>query len=262
MSLEQLKERVSLGLQKLGTQVFSSEPGGYGLHNWIGSFNLLLDDFEEKCSSSGLPKEYYDARLRLTSQLLEPVDTAAQDARIQKLEVEILSVEEKIADIAQKSERVAVEEWHEDDAKITRLKRERSQNDLDLVTARENLETERKKTNRSVMKRLFSGSEALKPLQAKVDALVSRQEEIGGELQSLEEDRTRKKSDVKKFDSDLSELRVKLEELRADLGEVHAEKQDATQITEKRATVTKSMAEMISSLHFTDPSTGEPKQSR
>jgi chromosome segregation ATPase len=261
LSLEQLKQRVSLGLQKLGTQVFSSEPGGYGLHNWMASFNLLLDDFEEKCSSSGLPKEYYDTRLSLTSQLLEPVDTAAQDSQIEKLEAEILSVEEKIAEIAQKSEKVAVEEWREDDAKITHLKRERSQIDLDLVTARENLDAERKKANRSVMKRLFSGSEALKPLQAKVDALVSRQEEIEEELHSLEEDRTRKKSEVKKFDSDLAELRTSLEELRVDLGDVQAEKRDTSQITEKRAAVTKSMAEMISSLHFADLPTDRPKES-
>ena len=176
------------------------------------------------------------------------------------MEAEVLSVEEKIADIAQKSERVAVEEWREDDAKITHLKRERSQIDLDQVTDRENLEAERKKANRSVMKRLFSGSEALKPLQAKVDALVSRREEIEEELHSLEEDRTRKKSEVKKFDSDLSELRATLEGLKADLGEVQAEKQEVTQITEKRAAIAKSMAEMISSLHFSDPPRNEPKE--
>jgi len=252
-SLDQLKERVSLGLQKLGAQVFSSEPGGYGLHNWMTSFNLLLDDFEEKCASAGLPKEYYDTRLKLTSQLLEPLDTTAQDAEIGRLEEKIRSVEGNIADIVEKSEKVAVEEWHEDDAKIGRLKRERTQIDTDLVTARENLEAERKKVSRSMVKRLFSGTETLKPFQAKVDTLVSRREEIEGELRSLEEDRNQKKSDARKFDSDLSELRSKLEGLKVDLGTVQGQKQEVAQIVEKRATVTKSMAEMISSLHFADP---------
>ena len=253
-SLEQLKERVSIRLQKLGTQVFSSEPGGYAFHNWMTSFNLLLDDFEEKCPPSGLPKEYYDTRLKLTAQLLEPVDTSVLDSQVEQLEKEILSVEGKIAEIAQKSEKVAVEEWHEDDAKILRLKRERTQIDLDLVTARDNLETERKKTNQSVFKRLFSGSEAIKPLQAKVDSLISRRGEIESSLHSLEEDRTKKKGDVKKFDSDILGLRATLDELIAGLGEVQAQKQAIAQITEKRAAVTKSMTEAISLLHFSEPS--------
>jgi chromosome segregation ATPase len=253
-SLEQLKERVSIGLQKLGTQIFSSEPGGYTFHNWMKSFNLLLDDFEEKCQPAGLPKEYYDTRLKLTAQLLEPVDTTALDSQIEQVEKEILAVEEKIAEIAQKSEKVAVEEWHEDEAKIIRLKRERSQIDLDLVTAKENLEAEKKKANQSVFKRLFSGSEAVKPLQARVDSLISRRGEIESNLQALEEDRTKKKGDAKKYDSEILGLRATLEELKTGLGEVQAQKQAIAQISEKRAAVTKSMAEAISLLHFAEPS--------
>ncbi len=252
-SLDQLKGRVSNGLQKLGTQVFSADPGGYGLQNWLTSFNLLLDDFEEKCSAASLPKEYFEARSRLTSRLLEPVDTTAQDSQIEILGKEIASIEEGIAEVVQKSERAAVEGWHEDDAKIVRLKKERTQTDSELDVARTELDEARKKANRSMLKRLFSGTDVLKPWQTKVDSLVERREEIEENLHSLEEDRSKRQSEVKKLDSDISILRGNLEELKGKLGEIEAQKLEAMQIAEKRSEITKSMAEMISSLHFSDP---------
>jgi chromosome segregation ATPase len=257
-SLDQLKERASLGLQKLGTQVFSPEPGGYGLENWMNSFNLLLDDFEEKCNPASLPKEYYDTRLTLTSRLLEPMDTSVLDSQSAQLDKEILSVEEKIADIAQRSERVAVDEWHEDEAKILRLKKERSQIDLDVVKTTADLEEARRKANKSMFKRLFSGTDIVKPVQTKLDSLSDRRQEIEEEIRSLEEDRSRKQSEVKKFDSDISNLRANLEELKGRLGEIGSQKFEVLQIGEKRSEVTKSMADMISSLHFNEGSDAEP----
>lgn len=249
-SLEQLKERVSLGLQKLGTQVFSSEPSGYGFQNWMTSFNLLLDDFEEKCSPALLPKEYYDMRLKLTAELLEPVNTTDVDVQISDLQKETGVVEERIADIAENSEKVAVEELRDDEVKIVRLKKERIQLDLDINSAKNNLEAERKRVSQSVFKRLFSGSEALKPLQAKVDSLVTEKDEVEKNIVSLEEDRVKKKGDAKKFGSDISGFRANLEELRAKLGELEAQKLAMTQIVEKRSMVTKLMADMISSLRL------------
>ena len=260
MTLEQLKERASIGLQKLGAQVFSSEPGGYGLSNWMTSFNLLLDDFEEKCKPSVLPKEYYDSRLKQSSQLLEPVDSTQEDSEIESLEKEIGSVEEKIADIVQKSERHAVDEWHEDDAKIIRLKKERTQIDIELAESRADLEEAKRKANQSVFKRLFSSADSIKPLQMKLDELSLRQEDIEDELHSLEEDRLRMKNEVKKFDSDISELRSTLEGTRARLGEVQARKLDLMQIVERRREVANSMSAMISSLHLDQGPTESEKE--
>jgi len=249
-SLDQLKERVSIGLQKLGGQVFSLEPGGYGFHNWMTSFNLLLDDFEEKCGPTTLPKEYYDTRLKLTSQLLEPVDTSSQDSEIENLQKEIASIEEKIGEIARKSEKVAVEQWRGDEAKITHLKRERSQTNIDIETTKKDLEEERKKANKSMFKRLFSTSETLKPLQVKLDSLVEKLENIENEISSLEEDRSRKQTEMKNYDADISDLRAALEQARTRLGEVENQKQEIAQITERRTKVTQSMDEMITSLQF------------
>jgi chromosome segregation ATPase len=250
LSLEQLKERVSIGLQKLGTQVFSSEPGGYGFHNWMSSFNLLLDDFEEKCGPENLPKEYHDERLRLTAELLEPVNTSELDLEMERLQKEISSVEEQIAEIVQKSEMVAVEEWREDDAKISRLKKERTQTDLDITSTRTKLDEEKRKANQSVYKRLFSRSDTIKPIQASLESLAARREEIEENLRSLEKDRTEKKSEVRKYDSDLSKLRLDLEGLRIQLGETEGKKSDKLQLSDKRGKITESMARMISTLRL------------
>jgi chromosome segregation ATPase len=256
-SLDQLKDRTSLGLQKLGSQVFSSDPGGYGFQNWMTSFNLLLDDFEEKCKPATLPGEYHELRQRLSNVLLEPVLTSDLDLEIKNLEGEISIVGEKIAEVVESSEKVAVDEWHEDEAKIGRLKRERTQVDLDVEDAKEKLEEEKKKRNQSMYRRLFTNSDALKPLQAKVDALLSKRQEIEQDLRSLEQDRQNKHEKVKKLEIDISNHRTNLEELRSKLGEAEARKLEALQIVERRSEVTKSMSEMISSLRLVSPTETE-----
>lgn len=250
-SLEELKDRVSIGLQRLGTQVFSSEPGGYGFHNWMTSFNMLLDDFEDKCRPATLPKEYYDSRLSLTAKLLEPVDTSTQDLQVKELEQDIGLAEEKIAEIVEKSERAAVEEYNKDEAKIGRLKRERTETELGITKVTEELEEEKKKAAaQSLFKRLFSNSELLKAKQAKLDSMTVKKEELDEEIHALEEDRSKRQGEVKKYDTEISALRANLDDLRIKLGEVETQKQEALQISERRSEITKSMAEMISSLQL------------
>lgn len=249
VSLEQMKERTSIGLKKLGNQVFSSEPGGYGFQNWMTSFNLLLDDFEQKCKPAALPKEYYDARMKLTAKLLEPVDTSELDSQMTHLEDEIRSTEEKIAGTVEKSEKAAFEDWHRDEQKLSHLRKERTQTDLDITETKSELENEKKKlASQSVFKRLFSGSDALKALQVKVDSLNERRGSIDAEMRSLEEDRLRKQSEVKESEKEISNMRAALDELRTRLGELDTKKQEMLQISEKRSTVTNEMSEMISTL--------------
>lgn len=251
LSPDQLKERVSIGLQKLGTQVFSTEPGGYGFHNWMTSFNLLLDDFEEKCKPVALPKEYFDSRLELTARLLEPVDTSALDFRIKQLEEDIHSTEEKIAKLAENAEKGSVDQWHEDESKIGHLRKKRTQVEIEITTAKSNLEDEKKKAaSQSVFKRLFSSSDALKQSHEKIDSLISKRDNIDEEIRLLEKDRVTKLSEVKKFHSEINSLRENLEELKLELGEVETQKQEQFQIVERRSEITKSMSDMISSLHL------------
>jgi len=254
LSFEQLKERVSIGLDRLGNQVFSSEPGGYGFHNWMTSFNLLLDDFEEKCGTENLPREYFDARLRMSSELLKPVDTAEVDTEIQRIEKEILSNEENITEIARRSQKEAVEERHADDFKIQRLKKERTQTDVEIEKAKAALDEEKKKANQSLFKRLFSSSEAVRLTQEKLDSLTIRREEIEENLRMLEEDRSKRQGAIKNFDDEISELRLTLEDLKRNVGEVESKKQEVMQISDRRKEVTKSMSATISSLHLNEHS--------
>lgn len=254
MSFEQLKERVSTGLDRLGNQVFSFEPGGYSFHNWMTSINLLLDDFEEKCGPVNLPREYFDARLEMSAELQKPVDTTEADTEIQRLEKEILSNEENISEIARRSQKEAVEERHQDDSKIQRLKKERTQTDIEIEKAKADLDEQKRKANQSLFKRLFSSSEAVRVAQEKLDSLTARREEIEENMKMLEEDRSERQGVIKNFDHEISELRLTLEDLRRNLGEVESKKQEAMQLSDKRREVTKSMSIIISSLHLSEHS--------
>jgi hypothetical protein len=260
LSFEQLKERVSIGLDRLGNQVFSSEPGGYSFHNWMTSFNLLMDDFEEKCGPVNLPREYFEARLNMSAELQKPVDTSEVDAEIQRIEKEILSVEENISEIARRSQKEAVEERHEDDSKIQRLKKERTQTDTELEKSQSALDELKKKVNQSLFKRLFTGSEALRLAQEKHESLTNRREEIETNIRMLEEDRSKRQGAIKNFDHEISDLRLTLEGLKRNLGEVESKKQEALQISDKRKEVMKSMSAMISTLHLSEHSENTPNE--
>jgi DNA repair exonuclease SbcCD ATPase subunit len=253
VSFEELKDRVAIGLDRLGIQVFSSEPGGYGFHNWMTSFNLLLDDFEEKCGPTNLPKEYFDGRLKMSAELQKPIDTAEFDIEIQRIEKEIQLNEENISEVAQRSQKEALDERHEDDSKIQLLKKNRIQSDKEIEKAQSDLDEQRKKVNQSLFKRLFSSSEAVKLAQEKLDSLQRHKEETDESIRLLEEDRSKRESARKNFDLELSELRSTLEDLKRNLGEVEFKKLDAMQISERRKEVANSLSAIISSLHLSDP---------
>ena len=172
------------------------------------SFNLLLDDFEEKCGPVNLPREYFEARLTMSAELQKPVDTSEVVLEIQRTEKEILSVEENISEIARRSQKEAVEERHEDESKIQRLKKERTQNNTDIEKAQTALDELKKKVNQSLFKRLFSSSEALRLAQEKQDTLTTRREEIETNIRMLEEDRSKRQGAMKNFDHEISESAV------------------------------------------------------
>ena len=218
------------------------------------SFNLLLDDFEEKCGPVNLPREYFEARLNMSAELQKPIDTSEVDGEIQRIEKEILSVEENISEIARRSQKEAVEERHEDDSKIQRLKKERTQTDTEIENAQSARDELKKKVNQSLFKRLFSGSEELRLAQEKQESLTTRREEIETNIRVLEEDRSKRQSAIKNFDHEISDLRLTLDGFKRNLGEVESRKQEAMQISDKRREVMKSMSAMISTLHLSEHS--------
>ena len=100
---------MTIALKRLGNQVFSWNQEGTILVTGC-PLDLLLDDFEEKSPAENLPKEYFEAREKLTADLSSPVDTSAVDSDIHTTEEAIKLIQEKISTI----NRRAVEQRNRD----------------------------------------------------------------------------------------------------------------------------------------------------
>jgi hypothetical protein len=257
VDFEELKNRVTIALDRLGTQVFSGEPGAYDIKHWTSSFDLLLDDFEEKASPDTLPKEYFDSRQRLTAELLSPVDTSAIDTEIHNLESLIVSIQEKIAEINRRAEIEKNQERSDSASKIDELRKERQESDVQITRAKSTLEEQKKAESRqSIFGKLFTRSSASssKSTQGKIDSLSARKDQIDRDLQSIATARARKLASKKDRSAEVASLQAELETQQQALGESEAQKQEKLQLSEKRKQVTKSLSEIISQLQLrTEP---------
>jgi len=253
LDFEQLKNRLSIGLDRLGNQIFSTEPGGYDFSHWMGSFNLLLDDFEEKAPSENLPKEYFDSRQRLTAKLLAPVDFSSIDTEIKSLEAQISSTQEKISDIARRAELEKIQERHDSASRIDELKKERVESDMELNKARTLLEEQKKaEAKKSVFGKMFSrsGPSSSKATQSKIDSLTAQKKQIDRDLESLLAERAKKQSSKKNRSEEITSLQAELESQQQALGELQAQKQEKMQLSEKRKEITKSLVQVISGIQL------------
>lgn len=250
LDFEQMKSRVSVALDKLGHQVFSLEPGGYTFQNWMTSFNLLLDDFEDKASGFlDLPKEYHDSRQRLGAELLNPVDVSDLDTEVQNLESEIQSIKLKVSETSGELQAIREKEQKETLSKIDDLKEEESESAKELEGARNELEL-RKKARKSFFSRLFSNSldnSSIESAQSRLDSIRARKEALNKDLRQLQNS---DKSSTKDLDEELSRLRDSLTSLQQRLGELEAKRLERLQLTEKRAQATAELSAIISSLRI------------
>ncbi len=240
LNFEQLKGRVTLSLQKLGQQVFSAE--GYTFQNWMTSFNLLLDDFEEKAEN--LPDDYYSERERLTAELLKPLDTSDIDLETGKIEKEVESVNTEISKITAMAS-ARRERERKAASRISDLKRERLDSDSELDDAMKDLGEAKKK--QSFFGKLFSGSKssAVDSAKDKVSSLKAKRKTIEESIQELESDSS---ISVEKLDARLSYYKEKLAALQLELAGWNSKKQERMQLAEKRAETTDALSKMISSI--------------
>ena len=243
MDFEQLKMRVSVALDKLGHQKFSLEPGGYTLHNWMTSFNLLLDDFETKSNPANLPKEYYDERQRLTADLLKPIDNSELDDEIDNIESEIESLNLRMSSLNEMAGKEISRKKAENASQIADLRREQAESHNELDDAVKELERSERK--RSVLGRLFSGNPSLEKIKDRIGLLRARNERITEEIQTLES--VAAKSEI---DNEIASLRENLDELRNKEAELKSRKEERSQLEEKRANATSALSKMISSLNL------------
>ncbi|MHB8567105.1 MAG: hypothetical protein ACYC7D_06390 [Nitrososphaerales archaeon] len=251
----ELKERVMLSLQKLGQQVFSSEPGGYSLQDWMRSFNFLLDDFEERAGGTNLSKEYFDKRQALTAEILAPIDTSdidqqAEGIRKEEDEIKLKLLEQGIA----RTQRLD-QEKRSADSKIGSLKKERNNALLQIKREKEHVtKSEREPVKSpSLFKRFFSRSstETLDPNERKIKELEQKAEKLQDEIQALENENDSKTSQANSANKDqIKEESERLATLRERLGELEASRAQRMQLSEKRERITKAMSEMISTIEL------------
>jgi hypothetical protein len=253
LDFEQLKARVTVALDKLGHQVFSVEPGGYTFHNWMTSFNLLLDDFEEKTDPKNLPKDYFDARSKLTADLLQPADTADIDWEIENIGSEIDSVKSHMSELSRQANE-KLEKLRETGSKIDRLKKEQMDSERNLGEASEDLDMAKKK--QSFLGKLFSGSKnsSVDLAKKRVDSLKSKKAEIEQNIQELE---TSSEESGEQLENELAVLKEKLKTLQENQAEWNLKRDEKSQLSEKRIETTAALSHVISSLKLEEPTIEE-----
>lgn len=243
LDFEQLKSRVSVALDKLGHQVFSLEPGGYTFHNWMTSFNMLLDDFEEKAGGH-LSKEYYDSRLKLTAELVKPVDTSDIDPEMKKIEDEIDATKLEMTESTRESNS-RIDERRHIASEIDNLKAQRVSKRKEFEDASDALLTLKKK--RSFFSRIMSnGKESpIESAKEKVESIQSEIDSIDDRIKELE---AKNVDDVQVSDDKLEAMKEKLDTLQQSLADWNAKKNERLQLTEKRVEVTTALSGIIASV--------------
>ena len=253
VDFQNLKERTVASLGKLGSQIFSLEPGGYTFDNWMTSFNMLLDDFEERAEPANLPQNYFENRQRLTSSLLEPIDTSDLDGEINETNKQIFELETSLSQIIEESASERSKAHEEDLVRLRSLKEEQVKNSEELVIARNELE-QKKMEKQSVFNKLFKRSEpSVESIQRKVNDLETKSAKLETDIRKLQDDVGATSQFHESTRS--SNERAKIEELRSMLGELEARKLETTQLSEKRAHVTKELSEIVSSISLGEPLT-------
>jgi vacuolar-type H+-ATPase subunit I/STV1 len=246
VDFENLKMRVATALDKLGHQQFSTEPGGYTFHNWMTSFNLLLDDFEEKAGPTNLSKEYYDKRQKLTADLVKPPDNKELDEEIKKIESEIELVRLRIASLNERTSKHSEQRRNDKAKRIEHLKEEQSESQRELEDAEDELEKGEKKKSR--FGRLFSGTTSLEKIRNKISSLRARSQKITKEIHALE---TKSNPEEEQIDAEMEDQLGVLEELNQKIANINLRKEEKSQLQEQRVKTTQELSEIIASIKLT-----------
>jgi len=255
-----LKERVVTSLNKLGQQVFSAEPGGYTLQDWMKSFNFLLDDFEEKVGPTNLPKEYFLKRQELSAELLRPVDTSDLDQLVEQVRREEEEIKARILEHERASRQKLDEERRITESKIGSLKKERESSLLEIEKEKQDSKKRETEKPPSLFRRLFSRSSSANSVYARegsssyssyenkrINELEAKANNLQNEIHALRDENESRVARAESVHRDrVDEELERLEALRLRLGELESDRAQRLQLSERRQQVTVAMAEMIS----------------
>lgn len=245
-SFDELKSRVILSLEKLGQQQFSPEPGGYGFENWLQSFNLLLDDFEDRSPREKLPNEYFEKRKEITESLLvKPIDTSDIQKQIENLRDEERSLTLKALDrgLVVPEKKPQKKTLPADNTSLHSMKQERSQYKEELESKKALLEEKAGQKKSGFFKRIFGGSgpDEIGPIQKRIRILESRISDLDSRIERAEGTSQEKPQTQSTGDSELDQVRTKIAELES-------YKLERMQSQEKRQLATGEMSKVISSI--------------
>ena len=234
---DELKKRTIISLNKMGSQRFSDEPGGYSLDNWARSMKVLLDDFEEKMGEGRLPSDYFVKRRELNELLSSPVPPSSIDGKIAEIKLKIADVNSRIET---ETERIA--------ARLAELENEQAECSAELAREKArivNLASER--SSNSFFRRLL----ARKPIdsegsKSRVEELVARHgvldEEILGQKKLL------KSAQQRSPESPLAGDWQTLESLQTSLEAFESEREESLQFVRIRQEFTTSIADAIAQI--------------
>jgi DNA repair exonuclease SbcCD ATPase subunit len=258
-----LKSKVIVSLAHLGEQKFSAEPGGYAFENWMKSFNLLLDDFEDRAGPQSLPREYYMKRQELTASLFKRTpDSADLDKQLSNLADEERKLNRAIALSSARNR--AEREKSEKEQKIQELEEQAKKNKTELEELKRRLALRKKdvQESRGLFRRFVSGL-SRPPDATPVEVLETNERELVSQIQSSEHKISELRAKITEAEMHLSgedvqilseeEMRTKLAETAEKIEEIEARKMESAQLSEERKEVTRALSETISKLVPTEP---------
>ncbi len=258
--LSALRERTVVSLLHLGEQRFSSEPGGYSFENWMKSFNLLLDDFEDQVGTQNLPKSYFDRRFELTSALVKSKNAPSE------LELDVSKLREEhnriTREIAMVYDRQKIEhEISDRKEKIGLLENEKAQAIELLEDAKSNVAQKKKQIadSKKLLRRFFGTSSQgdktpLQTLEARVVDMERKVELVEKKIMEQKKKIEPYEKDMENsFSSDskevpLVDLQNQLNSIRSKLEELELGQTEKSQLLEERLEITSKMKEEISRL--------------
>lgn len=238
--LAELKSRTIVALNRLGHQTFSPESGGYGLENWMKSFNMLLDDFQEKMGSEMLPDAFHTRREEVTKSLLRPIDSSAIDNQIEKIrrdEVELRRM------IEEERERVAARQNAIESEKLICLRR--------LEVERRTLEElSSARQSRGFFSRLVGRPDtSSEPVEARKRELEAKIQSLDQDLQRLQKIRlSMERQVVPPQGAPHEQIWKDLGALRLRSGELYVRKQEMAQRAAEREQATTALVEIVSKI--------------
>jgi len=250
--LGELKSRTIAALNRLGHQTFSLEAGGYGLESWMKSFDVLLDDFEEKVGSETPLDAFHAKRAEVTGRLLAPIDFSSIDNQME----EIRRDEEDLRrGIEEERERVIARQNTIESEKLTCVR------SLELERrALEELDSARQ--SRGLLSRLLRRSEdPREPIESRKRELEAKIQSLDQEMQGLQRIRVSierhasppKGAPHEQLWKDLEALRLRSDELRVT-------KQVMAQRATEREQATTELAEMVSKISVEETEAEQPTE--